>query len=133
MIKWLIILFALCVGIIAIILILTKQNLEINSLAQKESLTTEQMVNYSPQPLSAPETAPATLVPPLMKSGITIINQPSAEPENKILPSKIPPAEIIPAEPATQSSSQQAGVTKIGKQPTPKESREMNSQGIVLY
>jgi len=128
MIKWLIILFALCLGIILIILILTKQNIEINSLSQKDASTTEQIANYS-QPL----TSTTTLAPsPLVKSGITIIKKPAVEPEKKILLPEIASSENISPN-STAEGNSQAGITKIGKQPSPKESQEMNSKGIVMY
>ena len=77
---------------------------------------------------------------PLGISGITVIKVSSIEPEEKsIRASKIADkaSNNISSQNVASSSeakdSQQAGITKIGKQPTPKETREMNSQGIVLY
>jgi len=102
---------------------LTKQNVETELPLQKETAAIKQVVNYSE--VLPPPAPPA-------KSAITIISKPVAEPKKQPIIPIITSKENSLPDSETENSAQ-AGITKIGKQPTPKESREMNSQGIVLY
>lgn len=131
-IKWLIILSALCMGIMLVILMLTKQNIETNSLPEKKVAAIEQTTGY-PQLPSVPlnlVTKSAGQTP--IKSAITIISKPAIEPKKQAALPSITPYENSSLNSGPGNSSQQ-GITKIGKQPTHKESQEMQSRGIVMY
>lgn len=140
-IKGLIILSIICIIILIIVLLSSPPTSEITQLEEKVILSTEQVSDFSPT-IPAPIIANTTSAP--LKSAITIINKPViqkiAEPTNEIIASENSNLQNTP--PSTTSNSidnskaqdnPQMGITKIGKQPTPKESQEMNSQGIVLY
>ena len=139
-IKWLIILFIFFLGVILLSLLITQQSQKSVSLFEKEISITEQTESRVP-PAYSPQINQAPIVAlPLVKSGITIIKAPSIEPEEKsISVSKIADKAVnnVSSLNVTSSSevqdSLQAGITKIGKRPTPKEDQEMNSSGIVLY
>lgn len=134
-IKWLVIVSIVCVVIIFITFMITKQNLESQLQPIKITVTPKQAENY---PQSLPLPAPVNLVTkstPItpVKSAITIISKPAIEEPQK----QIPLPETIPYKSFSSNSdaknNPQSGITKIGKQPAPKESQEMQSQGIVLY
>ncbi|PIQ90737.1 MAG: hypothetical protein COV71_03010 [Candidatus Omnitrophica bacterium CG11_big_fil_rev_8_21_14_0_20_41_12] len=134
-IKWLIIVSIVCVGIIFITFMLTKQDLKSQLHPDKAIIVPKQAENY-PQSLSLPTpiklvTKSAPITP--AKSAITIISKPAIEePQKQIpLPETIPYKN--PSSNADDRNNSQSGITKIGKQPAPKESQEMQSQGIVLY
>jgi len=132
-IKGLIILSAFCIGIILIILILTKQSIETDGQPQKETAALEQTISYS-QPLPP---APLNLViksTPASpdKSAITIISRPSIEPENEIILPNFTSYENISSN-STAEDNSHPGITKVEKYPSKKEAQEMQSKGIVLY
>ena len=139
--RELIILFVIFVVAILLSLSIAQQSQKAVSLSEKETLITEQAESrapsaYSPQVRQAP-----IAVLPLVKSGITIIKAPSTEPEEKSIRAFKIAAEAVnnasslnvASSSETEDSPQAAGITKIGKQPTPKEAQEMNSSGIVMY
>ena len=137
-IKWLIILSVIFAGVILISLLITQQNNNI-ALLSEETPKNTLATNYSPvQPLSITR-APTPLS--LMKSGITIIKTPPKEPEYNIPPAQIENNIKTEASSSGKNNSSnaarnadvQAGITKIGKHPAPKEAQEMNSNGIVMY
>lgn len=137
--KWLIILLIFFLGVILLSLLITQQSQKAISLSEKEISIEEQAENrdlstYSPQ-ASQPQTARL----PLVKSGITVIQAPSSEPEEKSI--QVPKIADKAANNVSSSNvasntevgvNLQAGITKSEKQPTPQEAQEMNSSGIVL-
>jgi len=139
-IKWLIILFIFFLGIILFSLWITQQSQKSVSLSGKEIPITEQAESRIP-PAYLPQVRPEPIARlPLGRSRITIIKAPASEPEEKsIRASKIADEAVnnVSSQNAASSieaeNNPQAGITKIGKQPTPKEAQEMNSSGIVMY
>jgi len=140
-IKWLIILFIIFVGVILISLLISQQNNNITLLSEKATSQNTQSIDYSPiQPLSI---TPIVIPRSSVKSGISVIKNSQKKPENQIPPAQVEKdiEAVINAPPKNNSSSiatqqediQQAGITIIGKHPTPKEAKEMNSAGIVMY
>ena len=142
-IKWLVILFIFYIGIVLISLLFTHKNNKLTALMQKATPITEQSESAM-QPFFPPaKTLVSTAVSlPLIKSGITIIKTPAIEPENAMI-SYVEVKEEMVNNPSSRNVSlntnveddaqPQAGITKIGKQPSLKEVKEMNSNGIVLY
>ena len=138
-IKGLIVLFVFFILVILLSLFITQQNNNTTLLSPEEAPKNAQSTDYS-QPFSLPIiTTPASL--PLAKSGITVIKAPPSEPENKPSPVQVEKSiqtlantsfENSSSNSATQGNTQ-AGITIIGKHPTPKETNEMNSAGIVMY
>lgn len=138
-IRWLIILSAVFVGIIFISLLITQQHNNTASLIEEHKPQNTQLTNnlqIAPaRIISAPHQMPA------VKSAITVIKTPVSEVQNKIPAAG--PLKSIPAIKSTPSrnslantakeGSAQAGITIVGKRPTPKEAQEMNSAGIVMY
>jgi len=139
-IKWLIILFIFFLGVIFLSLWIAQQSQKAVSLSGKEIPITEQAESRIP-PAYLPQVSPAPIARlPLVKRGITIIKAPASEPEEKsIRASKIADEAVNNVSSQNVGSSiaaqdiPQAGITKIGKQPSSKESQEMNSSGIVMY
>ena len=138
-IKWLVILSAIFVGVIIISLLITQQNNNTVPLPREETPAIAQSTNYL-QPLPSP--IAKTSVPlPLLKSGITAIQASSKEPENKVPPVQAERSietttNTLSEDNAPNTAAQentQAGITIIGKHPSPKEPKEMNSAGIVMY
>jgi len=141
-IKGLIILSIICIVIMVLVLLATPPTSEITPGEKKSPIPGgEQMTDFSPM-LPAPITVNTTIA---NLNGITIIKkntepQPSAETTDEITATENIYSQNIPP-PVTSSSidnsksqdNLQTGITKLGKQPTHKESQEMNSQGIVLY
>lgn len=140
-IKGLIILSAICIIILVLVLLFSPPTSEITSLTEKETIPSEQATDFS-STIPAPKIINTTFAP--LRSGVTIIKKidsPTfAQPVNEITASEN--INFQSAQPNTKPGSidnskpqdnPQMGITKIGKQPTPKESQEMNSQGIVLY
>jgi hypothetical protein len=142
--KWLIILVIFFLGVIILSLLVTQQSQNIVSLSEEETLITQQaesrVLSAYPSPIS-----PAG-IRPLGKSGITIIKAPAIELEEKNVRAVTLADKVtnnisslnaaLSLNVATSNEAQdapQAGITKIGKQPTPKEAQEMNSSGIVMY
>lgn len=118
----------------------TQQSQKAISLSEKEILITDQAESRIP-PVYSPQVSLAPIVAlPSAKSGITITKAPAIEPEEKnIRASKIAAETVnnLSSQNVTSSTqaedSLQAGITKTGKQPTPQEAQEMNSNGIVMY
>ena len=143
-IKWLVILVTLYIGIVLISLLFTPKNSKLIVSSQKEIPIAERPEDVI-QPFSTPAKAPALVsasLPLTKKSGITIIKTPILEAENIITPAtEIKEGVVnnlssrsVSLNTKTEDDTQQAaGITKIGKQPSPKETKEMNSNGIVLY
>lgn len=140
-IKWLIILFIFFLGVILLSLLITQQSQKAVSLSEQGISITEQVESRIP-PIYSPQVRPMlTAKLPLVKSGISIIKIPSIvnKGDGSFFPEsgsrKREPSPLF--EPSTlfteTEDSSQAGITKIGKQPTPQEAQEMNSRGIVLY
>jgi len=132
-IKWLVIFSAFCIGTMLIILLFTRQNIETDLLPQKKSAAIEQIADY-PQvpPFVTTSVTTQSAQMPAVKKAITIISKPAIEPKDEvILPSVTSYESIAPSSTAEEKS--QPGITKTGKQPTRKESQEMQSKGIVLY
>jgi len=116
-----------------------QQNNNIAALPQEEVLENAQE-SYNAQ-LSIPPITTKSQPAPLAKSGITLIKSPWREPENKILPAQ-PEKDIeIFTDVSSKYNSSNAetqkntktGITIIGKHPTAKEVKEMNSAGVVMY
>jgi hypothetical protein len=132
-IKWLIIFSALCIGIILIILMLSKQNIEIALLPENKPAAIEQTVDYSQpgQTFTTSVTTKSAQIP-AAKKAITIIAQPAREPADEVILPSITSYESISPSPITGENSQ-PGITKTGKHPPREKSQEMQSKGIVLY
>lgn len=134
-IKWLVIISVVCIGIIFISFMLTKQAGEIKVGPKQEITASEPAPNY-PQPLPLPLPRPVTSITkssPPAKSAITIVSQPAAvEPEKEIPPANTVSYESLAADYETENNPQ-SGITTIGKRPGRKETQEMQSRGIVLY
>jgi hypothetical protein len=138
----LIILFVIFVIVILLSLVITRQSQKAVPLSEKEILTVEQAENQALSAYSR-QVSPAPL--PLVKSGITIISAPvnTVQANNLQFPKVADQASnnISGQNASGQSVASSteaedtlpAGITRIGKQPTPKEAKEMNSRGIVLY
>jgi hypothetical protein len=140
-IKGLIILSVICIIILIMVLFFSPPTSQITPLAEKETIPNEQTTDFS-STIPAPIVINTTSAP--LKSGVTIIKKidsPTfAQPVNEITTfeninlqnaqSNTKPGSIDNSKP---QDNPQMGITKIGKQPTPKESQDMNSQGIVLY
>ena len=125
-------------GDILISLIITQQNNRTTAPLQEENPINAQSA-YS-QPFS-PSINTISLPAALVKSGITVIKTPGKEPKNRVPPVQ-PEKSITTATDASPKYSPsntnphgdtQTGITKIGKYPTPKEAKEMNSAGVVMY
>lgn len=129
-IKWLVIISIVCGGLIYISLMLNKQNTETKLEPQPETIALKPEVNY-PQPLPEATLNLVTKSPPAL-SAVTLISKPAQEPQKQV---------TLPNATSYESSSSNSdnknnvepGITKTGKQPTRKESQEMQSKGIVLY
>lgn len=139
-IKGLIVLFVFLILIILLSLS-NRQRDNTVSLTQEEYLQNTQSTGYTQsQPLPI---TPATAGAPLIKSGITVIKTPLKEPENQVPPAQAQKitektgkssSTSISSDTTTQEDTpQQAGITILGKKPAPKEVKEMNSAGIVMY
>jgi type II secretory pathway pseudopilin PulG len=137
--KELIIIFVIFMIVILLSLFITRQSQKAVFLSEKEASTVEQAQN---QALSAylKQASPASL--PLIKSGITVIPTPSTalEVKKNQVPkiadqasNNISSSQNVASGTEEQDALPAAGITKIGKQPSPKEAKEMNSNGIVLY
>jgi hypothetical protein len=135
-IKGLIILSAIFIAIILITLFLSRNNDHVllednNSL----NLQVSKIVTLPP-----PDTEPIPL--PLVKRSITITKVPTKQQDDKI-PLALPEKGIGTAASNSSSyksanaqssgNSPRAGIDKEGKFPSPKEVKEMNSAGIVMY
>lgn len=146
-IKWLLILFAIYIGIMLISLLFTQQDTKNVYLEQKEISTTAETINQT-QLFSSPKIGKTSTSLAQPKSGITIIKTPSVQTENTpkaiverktetVNSNRVAENNIssnLSLDPKTEEASpQQTGITKIGKYPSPKEAQEMNSKGIVLY
>lgn len=132
-IKSLVILSAFCIGIILIVLILTKQNIETDLQPQKEMAALEQTVSYrQPLPPAPLNSVTEAILMPSTKSAITIIDSPAIEPQKQIILQAITSSGSFPTDSETESNAQ-PGITKAGKYPAKKEAQEMQSRGIVLY
>ena len=132
--KWMVILFIVYIAIMLVILFIAGKNNQTIQLLRQEVMATGQM-DYSQQS-SLVATKPATTVMGVSKSGITIIGKLPPEPsENKIAMQDLSSPKNIPSDTTAASAAKSAatGITKEGKFPTSKESREMNSAGIVMY
>ena len=138
--KWLIVLFIFFLGVILLSLWITQQSQKAVSLSEQVIPITAQAESRI-SPVYLPQVSPTPIARlPLVKSGITIIKAPTIEPENTINPVAEIKEETVNnsssssvASNAKAEDGMQAGVTRIGKQPSLKESKEMNSNGIVLY
>lgn len=129
-IKGLVILSAFCIGIMLIILIFIRQDIETDGQPRKETAAISYLepLPAAPQNLIR-ESTPASPA----KSAITIISPPPIEPENTIiLPAGFAADENIRSN-STSEDNRQPGITKAGKYPTKKEAQEMQSKGIVMY
>jgi uncharacterized membrane protein len=143
--KWLLILFIIFLGVIVLSLLITQQSQKALSLTEKEISIVEQTESKI---LSAGSSAPVrqTLIKPLplVRSGITIIKAPLSPSEEKSMhvsqtadqaANNVSGRNLVAssASDVQAQDSLQTGITKTGKQPTPKEAQEMNSSGIILY
>ena len=136
--KWLIILFAVFAGVILLSLLITQLNNNTTLLPNEETPQSRSAADYTQA-----QSLPVKMVPAarsLVKSGITIIKTPERELENKIPHAQAEKSLETVANASIETNSNSAtqrdtpaGITKTGKHPTPKESREMNSAGIVMY
>jgi hypothetical protein len=140
-IKGLIILSVICIIILIMVRLSSPPTSEITPQTEKETIPTGQTTNFS-STIPAPIIINTTSAP--SKSAITIVNKPDsqkiAKPANQIVVSEnnnfqstLPGTISSSVDNSKTQDNPQMGITKIGKQPTPKESHEMNSQGIVLY
>jgi hypothetical protein len=135
-VKWLIILSVVFVGILLISLFIALQN-NTTLLQEERNLRNKQLAGN----LQLPPSINAMPLPaPLTKRGITIIKSSTKEEQNKVplaLPEKsIEVISVSSEEISTDTvtpANAQVGITKIGKHPSPKEAKEMNSAGIVMY
>ena len=145
-IKWLIVLFIFFLVVIILSLLITQENQKTASLFEKEIIITEQVENRV-QAVYSVAVSPALITRlPLGGSGITIIKAPTIEQEEKsisvpkiadkaeniIASQNVAPSQNVALTNEAQNAPQ-AGITIIGKRPTPKEAQEMNSSGIVMY
>jgi len=138
--KWLIILFIFFLGVIILSILISQESQKAVSLFENENPVVNQEAN-SALPVQSPQAISSSIAAlPLEKRGITIIKAPAIEPEEKNTrapevadksTNNVSSQNEVPS--AETEDSLQAGITKIGKQPTPKEAQEMNSNGIVLY
>jgi hypothetical protein len=135
-IKWVVILFGFFLGVILLSLLITRQSQKSVSLVEQEIPQAAQPENRRPAVYSA-QARPAAAMP---GGGITIIKAPVMErpaestgvsaiedkTTNKVLSQKVAannqPGKDLPD-----------GSVTVGKFPSPKEAKEMNSSGIVLY
>jgi hypothetical protein len=142
--KYLIILFIFFLGAIFLSLLIVQQSQKAVSEAEKEITITGQVESRVLPAYSTRVSQTSAVSLPLAKSGITIIRVPAIELKEKSIsvPKIADKATNIIASQNVASSSEasseaqdipQAGITKIGKRPTPKEAQEMNSSGIVMY
>jgi hypothetical protein len=144
--KWWIILFIVFLGVIILSLLIAQQSRNIVSLSENEIQMTEQAGSRVPPAYSLPISPALIATRPLGKSGITIIKAPAIELEEKNVRAVTLADKVtnnisslnaaLSLNVATSNEAQdapQAGITKMGKQPTPKEAQEMNSSGIVMY
>jgi hypothetical protein len=137
----LIILFVVFGIVILFSLLITQQSQKVVSLSEKEITVIGQAENIAPMAYSAQVSSLPMETLPLARSGVTIIATPSIESEKKPLQvSEIASkgANSIIASNADSNVEEPevprpAGITEIGKRPTPKEAKEMNSSGIVMY
>ncbi|MFA6357475.1 MAG: hypothetical protein WCY09_02270 [Candidatus Omnitrophota bacterium] len=140
-IKWLIILSTLLIGIIFISTLLTRTGNINPQLLPNEPTKSTPTENYSPAPLPPLATTPQPLV---IKSGVIVINAPSKNTGDQLPPvqndqglEKTPEANakvnLTPDSSLTIEKNMPAGITKIGKRPTPKETKEMNQAGVIMY
>ncbi|MCX5694567.1 MAG: hypothetical protein NT014_05555 [Candidatus Omnitrophica bacterium] len=142
--RELIILFVIFTIVILASLFITQLSQKSVSLSEKEITVIEQAENEASSiyPLQASPAPIAAL--PLAKSGITITNQApaSVNPEEKTTRapktvveavSNVSGLDVTSDTSTVIEGSLQTGITKTGKRPTPKETQEMNSSGIVMY
>jgi len=137
--KLILILFVLLIIIILVSFFSAQQGMKTTSLPQNAPVQNEQITNEARLP------AARTLLP---HRAITIIKVPRPPKESKALPTfsvkesvreslrdSSPSEGGAPNSQAGQVSSetQEAGITKIDKPPTPTEREEMRSKGIVIY
>ena len=138
--KELIFLFIFFLGVVILSLLITQQSQKAVSLAEQKISITEP-AGSTILPVYSPQVSSASIVKlPLAQSGITIIKASSTEPEEKSIHASNITDEAVNNESSRNvgSNSQaqdipQAGTTTIGKKPAPKETQEMNSNGIVMY
>jgi type II secretory pathway pseudopilin PulG len=138
--RALIVLLIIFVIAILLSLFITQQSQKNVALSEKEIPATEQAENKVLSAYAQQTGSVRIMALPSGRSGITIINAPSTESEGKSIhaPQVADKASNNVSGLDVASSTQtedkpQVGITRIGKQPTPKESQEMNSRGIVLY
>lgn len=127
-IKWLVILLIIYLLIMAVIIFSGRQN---NDTSQPETKPRDSAAAQAIE-----QTAPIITAP--LQNGITIISKPA--PKVKETPLPVEPAvsfsakEISSDLPPSEENKVYGGITKDeGKYPNTKETREMNSAGIVMY
>ncbi|MDD5059736.1 MAG: hypothetical protein PHY35_01285 [Candidatus Omnitrophica bacterium] len=135
-IKKLIILSTIFIAIILITFLITSNN--DNTLPEEPSSLNVQVGKITPLPPQNNEPIPL----PLVKRSITITKVPDKQQKNEIPPA-LPEKGIgtttsssssyNPANIESSENSPRAGIVKEGKFPSPKEVKEMNSAGIVMY
>jgi regulatory protein YycI of two-component signal transduction system YycFG len=139
-IKWVIVLFIFFLAVILLSFLINKQSQKALSLSEKEISRTEKAENINPSAY-LPQVSPAAIVkPPLVKNEITVTEASLIESEEKNTRASKIAAKAVNSEASQNMASStevqdspQAGSTKTGKKPTPKEAQEMNSSGIVMY
>lgn len=140
--KWVVVLFVIFLGVIFFSLLITQQSQkDISLLEEKEAAITEQAESgllSSYVPLQKKPASSARRI--LEKGGITVIKTPSVEPvENNTRVSKTADKTVknVSIQNVAANSEEavipQTGITPAGKLPSPKETQEMNSSGIVMY
>ncbi|HPT39574.1 MAG TPA: hypothetical protein PL125_05200 [Candidatus Omnitrophota bacterium] len=142
--KWLIVLFILLFSVLALSFLIIRRSQKAVVLSEQEILTVEQTANRIPPVYSAAGRQASSLKPiaalPAGTRGITIVYSPSAESGGKSIPVSKSSDKYIKnttssnvASNVTTKDSLPTGITKAGKQPTSKETQEMNSHGVILY
>jgi hypothetical protein len=138
--KALIILLAVFLAVILLSLLVNRQNQNAASPEENEAAATRGQEAQAVPEYAGPA-APAKEAGLLsINSGVTIISAAAPTKEKELsAPKKVGLSSgNIPSLPeasssAPEQSDPQTGITQIGKLPPPKEAKEMNSRGIVMY
>jgi hypothetical protein len=138
----LIILFVIFVIAIILSFSITQQSQKALSLSEKEITENGQADNMIPSADVKQVNSSLIAALPLAERGITVVSAPVIEAKDNPLqlPNKAVQARksaannpgLAPAEEAPEVL-RPSGITEIGKRPTPKESQELNSSGVVMY